>query len=105
MDLPDPGIETGSPALQAESLPSEPPRKLRSIQQAFIPYVPGVSRGCLGGIVALGWDCSPMRGQLAFGCYKLASVGVTRVSGSTVHVSLPAVDYWVCSYDNDRAGA
>ena len=75
MDLPDPGIETGSPALQAESLPSEPPRKLRSIQQAFIPYVPGVSWGCLGGIVALGWDCSPMRGQLAFGCYKLASVG------------------------------
>ena len=30
-DLPDPGIEPGSPALQADSLPSEPPRnpKLR----------------------------------------------------------------------------
>ena len=27
-DLPDPGIEPGSPALQAESLPSEPPAKL-----------------------------------------------------------------------------
>ena len=26
-DLPDPGIELGSPALQADSLPSEPPRK------------------------------------------------------------------------------
>ena len=26
-DLPDPGIEPGSPALQAESLPSEPPAK------------------------------------------------------------------------------
>ena len=25
-DLPDPGIEAGSPALQAYSLPSEPPR-------------------------------------------------------------------------------
>ena len=24
-DLPDPGIEPGSPALQADSLPSEPP--------------------------------------------------------------------------------
>ena len=24
-DLPDPGVETGSPALQADSLPSEPP--------------------------------------------------------------------------------
>ena len=26
-DLPDPGIEPGSPALQADSLPSEPPNK------------------------------------------------------------------------------
>ena len=26
-DLPDPGIELGFPALQADSLPSEPPRK------------------------------------------------------------------------------
>ena len=26
-DLPDPGIEPGSPALQADTLPSEPPRK------------------------------------------------------------------------------
>ena len=25
-DLPDPGIEPGSPALQADSLPSEPPQ-------------------------------------------------------------------------------
>ena len=28
--LPDPGIELRSPALQADSLPSEPPRKVRS---------------------------------------------------------------------------
>ena len=27
-DLPNPGIEPGSPALQADSLPSEPPGKL-----------------------------------------------------------------------------
>ena len=26
-DLPDPGIEPGSPTLQADALPSEPPRK------------------------------------------------------------------------------
>ena len=26
-DLPDPGTEPGSPALQAEALPSEPPEK------------------------------------------------------------------------------
>ena len=28
-DLPDPGIEPGSPALQADSLPSEPPGKAK----------------------------------------------------------------------------
>ena len=27
VDLPDPGMEPGSPALEAESLPSEPPRE------------------------------------------------------------------------------
>ena len=27
-DLPDPGIEPGSPTLEAEALPSEPPEKL-----------------------------------------------------------------------------
>ena len=34
-DLPDPGIESWSPALQAGSLPSEPPEK-PSIQQGYI---------------------------------------------------------------------
>ena len=29
-DLPDPGIEPGSPALQADALPSEPPGSLLS---------------------------------------------------------------------------
>ena len=28
-DLPDPGIEPGSPTLQADTLPSEPPRRLK----------------------------------------------------------------------------
>ena len=30
-DLPDPGIEPGSPALQAEALPSKPPEKPQNI--------------------------------------------------------------------------
>ena len=34
-DLPDPGIKPGSPALQADSLPSEPPGK---------PYFKGAER-------------------------------------------------------------
>ena len=31
-DLPNPGIESGSPALQAYTLPSEPPGKLYKVQ-------------------------------------------------------------------------
>ena len=34
-DLPDPGIEPGSPALQADALPSEPPGKSNT---EWIPY-------------------------------------------------------------------
>ena len=30
-DLPNPGMELGSPALQADSLPSEPPGKLETL--------------------------------------------------------------------------
>ena len=35
-DLPDPGIETGSPTLQADALPSEPPGKPIIIDVSFI---------------------------------------------------------------------
>ena len=31
-DLPDPGMEVGSPALQADSLPSEPPGKSKTMK-------------------------------------------------------------------------
>ena len=31
-DLPDPGIEPGSPALQADALPSEPPGKPEKVK-------------------------------------------------------------------------
>ena len=33
-DLPDPGVEPGSPALQADALPSEPPGKLPGIEKS-----------------------------------------------------------------------
>ena len=35
-DLPDPGIKPRSPALQADSLPSEPPGKAQCIQDSSI---------------------------------------------------------------------
>ena len=48
-DLPDPGIEPGSPAVQADSLPSEPPGKPRGVtgslqshtSRVWIPTRPG----------------------------------------------------------------
>ena len=34
-DLPDPGIEPGSPALQADALSSEPPEKPLEMQKSY----------------------------------------------------------------------
>ena len=48
-DLPNPGIEHGSPALQADTLPSEPPGKLLKTQEDLKDpgSIPG-SRRCPG---------------------------------------------------------
>ena len=37
-DLPNPGIKPGSPALQADSLPSEPPEKPLTVKTFLNPY-------------------------------------------------------------------
>ena len=39
-DLPDPGIETRSPALQVDSLPPEPPGKLIIANSSSLFYFP-----------------------------------------------------------------
>ena len=39
-DLPDPGIEPRSPALQADTLSSEPPGKLAGKEDTFLPNTP-----------------------------------------------------------------
>ena len=71
-DLPDPGIEPRSPALQADSLPSEPPGKL----SAQLSSVQLLSRSTLCDFM----DCStsglPFRHQLL----ELAQTHVHRVS-------------------------
>ena len=42
-DLPNPGIEPGSPALRAEALPSEPPNWMRTNQIKFVAFLfPGI---------------------------------------------------------------
>ena len=52
-DLPDPGIEPSSPALQADSLPSEPPGKPKNTEVGSLSLLQGIfltqelSRGLL----------------------------------------------------------
>ena len=46
-DLPDPGIEPGSPALQADSIPSEVPAVHRTYRKPLEPGQLKASQGCL----------------------------------------------------------
>ena len=41
-DLPDPGIEPGSPTLQADSLPSEPPGKPKNTGVGSLSLLQGI---------------------------------------------------------------
>ena len=41
-DLPGPGIKPGSPALQADSLPSEPPGKPKNTEVGSLPLLQGI---------------------------------------------------------------
>ena len=51
-DLPDPGIEPGSPALQADTLPSEPPGKPLVLLMWYITLIDlqTLNHPCLSGI-------------------------------------------------------
>ena len=42
MDLPDPGIEPGSPALQVDSLPAEPPRNPKNTGVGSLSLLQGI---------------------------------------------------------------
>ena len=69
-DLPDPGIKPRSPALQADSLPSEPPGKLNSIHNS--------------PLVCLQW-CGPNHGR-----YLIASTSLIPSSPQSIWDSQPA---------------
>ena len=69
-DLPNPGIDPGSPALQADTLPSEPPRKPQFYAYLLnctgIPmWVSGVESTCHAGDLGSisGWGRSPGGGN------------------------------------------
>ena len=73
-DLPDPGIEAGSPAMQADSLPSEPPGKPDKAVRGLVQVL---AAGPGGGRV----KASPGRFQAHWWCSLLPSVVVLGQSG------------------------
>ena len=93
-DLPDPGIEPGSPALQADSLPSEPPGKLK------IPFKTGrrwqkSNRGHDAASDLVTCICSCPRG--ASGRHCLPATPPADAPG-------PLEDYaWSCSFLKPRS--
>ena len=53
-DLPNPGIKPGSPALQADALPSEPHRSLQDIKNSSLYYTVGPCQlSILSGVVCI----------------------------------------------------
>ena len=61
-DLPNPGIKPRSPSLQADALPSEPPRKPKNTGVASLPLLQGISRprnwagvSCIAGGFFTSW--------------------------------------------------
>ena len=73
-DLPDPGIKPGSPALQVDSLPSEPPGLLRSGKSHRQRSLVGYSL----------WDCKRVRHNLATKQHYLGWTGTNwdMISGA-----------------------
>ena len=82
-DLPDPGIEPGSPALQADSLPSEPPGKLVRVVRTWL--------------VPPSWELDPLQGRDHPPPYPEAapvpSLDLRRTLGSNQEES----GYWIIS--------
>ena len=56
-DLPDPGIEPRSPALQADSLPGEPPGKPKNTGVGSLSLLQGTfpTQGSNGGLLLCRW--------------------------------------------------
>ena len=66
-DLPDPGIEPGFPALQADALPSEPPGKPASLVKTaeMVKNLPAVWKT---RVRSLGWEDSLEKGTATHYC-------------------------------------
>ena len=92
-DLPDQGIELGSPALQADSLPSEPPGKPRvtatpAYQHRGLFKPEGTKRnGCLEG-----------ENGLSFGSTEFVVMPIEPLAGKARKIQELECEVWVWSY-------
>ena len=71
-DLPNPGIKHLSPAMQADSLPSEPPGKPQGLQRFYVK----IASSCLA--IWQGSDCHPLRFRKSWPSNHTTWVGVRR---------------------------
>ena len=89
-DLSDPGIEPGSPELEAHSLPSEPPlpiEKFSSHHITFFPIFP-----TLGIFHKSPFKGNPHTYPLIFICYPMSSINGI---GSGSHSFYPSIFIWI----------
>ena len=82
-DLPDPGIEPGSPALQADSLPSEPPGKLVRVFRTWL--------------VPPSWKLDPLQGRDHPPPYPEAALVPSLDLRRTLESSQDESGHWIIS--------
>ena len=92
-DLPDPGIEPGSPALLADALPSEPPRKPEKHSRTSYPMAAcTLASGHLGLEIRTLYHCTlyseserKEKVKIAQLCLTLCDPMDCSLSGSSIH--------------------
>ena len=82
-DLPDPGIEPGSPALQADSLSSEPPGKLVRVVRTWL--------------VPPSWELDPLQGRDHPPPYPEAAPVPSLDLRRTLELSQEESGHWIIS--------
>ena len=79
-DLPDPGIEPGSPALQADSLPSEPPGK--PVQETWVQSPVPENPRCHGAAKPMSYSERSHHSEKPKHPYRVACAQQQRPSGA-----------------------
>ena len=92
-DLPDPGIKLGSPALQADSLPSEPPGKPRVTATPAYQH-----RGLFKPESRKRNRCLEEENGLSFGSTEFVVMPIEPLAGKARKTQELECEVWVWSY-------